>query len=137
MVAVFLCLLFSYGRIMADYSKYQKKVISRFYDNREGSDEQRLAELATELFLASPKKAVKLWETARDIMIRLRVPPSRVEHVFNSQRPAILAEVVQELQSGVLKRVPAPAPGSNSAPQSSGNQSSGNQSSGNQSSGNS
>ena len=35
-----------------NYSPYQQKVIQRYYDNREQMDEQRLAELVTNLYLA-------------------------------------------------------------------------------------
>lgn len=95
---------------MADreYSSYQRKIISRFYDNRENMDEQKLAELCTNLFLASGKKRQKFWETAQEAMTRLGVPPERVAHVVKSDDPALLAVVVEELQKGTLRRVPAP-----------------------------
>ena len=41
---------------MAEFSDYQRKVIKRYYDNREQVDEQRLAELVTSLYLAEGKK---------------------------------------------------------------------------------
>lgn len=91
-----------------DYSKYQKKVIQRFYDNRPAVDEQRLAELATELYLASDKKKPKLWETARDIMERLGTPASRIEHVMKTADPAQVAEVVKDVQAGRIRPKPEP-----------------------------
>lgn len=93
---------------MSDYTEYQKKVIRRFYDNREGGDEQRLKELCTDLYLAEGKKRTKLWESAKNILERLRVPPSRIEHVMKSADPVQLAEVVKELDAGTLKRVEKP-----------------------------
>ena len=39
-----------------DYTPHQQKIIKRYYDNREQIDEQRLAELVTNLYLASDKK---------------------------------------------------------------------------------
>jgi hypothetical protein len=95
---------------MADreYSSYQKKIISRFYENRPAQDAQQLAELCTNLFLASGKKRAKFWETAHDTMTRLRVPPDRINHVVTSDDPALLAEVVKELENGTLKRLPEP-----------------------------
>lgn len=83
-----------------EYSKYQQKVIQRYYENRPQIDEQRLSELVTNLFLAEGKKRAKLWETAQELMKRLNVPKSRIEHVVASNDPAILAEVVKDLQSG-------------------------------------
>ena len=91
---------------MADreFSAYQQKVIQRYYDNKDQIDEQRLSELVTNLYLAPPKKQAKLWEAAQDLMERLKVPASRIEHVMKTRDAAVLAKVVDELQKGVLKR---------------------------------
>lgn len=89
-----------------DFSKYQKKVIQRYYDNRPALDEQRLAELATELYLAPDKKKPKLWESAKEIMERLGTPASRVEHVMKTNDPAQVAEVVKDVQSGKIRPKP-------------------------------
>ena len=89
-----------------DYSRFQKKVIQRYYDNRPQVDEQRLAELVAELYLASDKKKPKLWETAREIMLRLGTPQSRVDHVMKTADPVILAEVVKDVQSGKIRPKP-------------------------------
>ncbi len=89
---------------MPEHSKYQKKVISRYYENRDQIDEQRLAELVTNLFLATTdKQRSKHWETAEGVMTRLGVPETRVQHVVNSQDPAVLASLVEEIQRGVIK----------------------------------
>ncbi len=97
---------------MADreFSRYQKKVIQRYYDNRPQMDEQRLSELVAELYLASEKKKPKLWESAREIMIRLGTPESRVEHVMKTANAAILAEVVKDVQSGKIRPKPPEKP---------------------------
>ena len=83
-----------------EYSDYQRKVIGRFYENREQIDGQRLAELVTNLYLAEGKKRHKLWQTAEEVMLRLKVPETRVKHVMASDAPAILAEVVNDIQAG-------------------------------------
>ena len=83
-----------------DYSNHQKKVISRYYKNRDQIDDQRRSELATDLFLADGKKRIRLWERAEELMLRMKVPQSRVQHVVASDDPALLAEVVKDLQSG-------------------------------------
>lgn len=86
-----------------EYSNYQKKVISRYYENREQIDEQRLGELVTSLYLATgDKQKAKLWKSAEETMNRLGVPNSRIEHVVGTQDPAILAAVVQDLASGAI-----------------------------------
>lgn len=91
---------------MKDYTPYQKKIISRYYDNRDQLDEQRLAELVTSLFLAKAgsKQLEKLWTSAQEMMERLKVPPGRIQHVLEKRDPAILAEVVKDLQSGAIKK---------------------------------
>lgn len=89
-----------------DYSRYQQKVIQRYYDNRPQVDEQRLSDLVAELYLASEKKKPKLWESAREIMLRLGTPQSRVDHVMKSGDAAILAEVVKDVQSGKIRPKP-------------------------------
>ena len=86
-----------------EYSKYQQKVIRRYYDNRPQIDEQRLSELVTNLFLAEGKKRQKLWETAQGLMELLNVPKSRIEHVVATDDAAILAEVVKDIQAGRIQ----------------------------------
>lgn len=83
-----------------DYTEHQKKIIGRYYENRDQIDQQRLAELVTNLYLAEDKKRAKLWKSAEETMLRLKVPESRVQHVIATDDPAILAEVVNDLQSG-------------------------------------
>ena len=91
---------------MADrnFSPHQQKVIKRYYDNRDAIDDQRLAELVTNLYLASGKKQEKMWETAEKILDRMELPPTRVAHVMETKDPAVLAKIVEELQNGKLKK---------------------------------
>lgn len=91
-----------------EYSNYQKKVISRYYENREQIDEQRLSELVTSLYLATgTKKIEKLWTSAEETMTRLGVPDGRVKHVCETRDPAILAEVVKDMQAGKIPKKPS------------------------------
>ena len=87
-----------------DCSAFQQKVIKRYYDNKDQIDEQRLSELVTNLYLAPPKKQAKMWESAEELMIRMKLPASRIAHVMETKDAAVLAKVVEELQKGVLKR---------------------------------
>jgi len=89
---------------MKEHSKFQKGIIRRYYDNRGQIDEQRLSELVTTLYLALGKKRAKSWKTAEEIMERLKVPKSRISHVIETDDPAILAEVVQDIQKGLIPR---------------------------------
>ena len=86
-----------------DHSPYQQKVIRRFYDNREMLDKQRLAELATELYLSEGKKLEKLWVGAEETMRRMKVPETRIAHVMAQRDPALVAEVVKDVEAGKIK----------------------------------
>ncbi len=83
---------------MSDYTPYQQKVIKRYYDNQEIIQRQRLAELVSELFLAKGKKRKRAWEAAAASMQKLGVPQSRIDHLLKQDNPALLAEVVKELE---------------------------------------
>ena len=87
-----------------DYSSYQQKVIKRYYDNKDQIDEPRLSELVTNLYLAPPKKQAKMWESAEELMTRMKIPVTRIDHVMQARDPAVLAKVVEELEKGILKR---------------------------------
>lgn len=87
-----------------DYSPYQQNVIKRYYENRDAIDDQRLSELVTNLYLAEGKKQAKMWESAEQIMTRMELPQSRIDHVMKSKDPAVLARVVEELQNGKLRK---------------------------------
>ncbi|MEZ6067222.1 MAG: hypothetical protein R3B90_16315 [Planctomycetaceae bacterium] len=86
-----------------EYTRHQQKIISRFYENRESIDQQRLGELVTSLYLATgAKQQAKLWKSAEEAMTRLEIPASRIQHIMEKRDPAILAAVVQDLQNGKL-----------------------------------
>ena len=103
-----------------DYSPHQQKIIKRYYDNREAIDTQRLSELCTSLYLASGKKLEKLWQSAEDTMTRIGVRESRVRHVVSSRDPAVLAQLVQDIEKGVAKlEPPKKTPPAKSSPKTS------------------
>jgi hypothetical protein len=81
-----------------DYTPYQQKIIKRYYDNLDVIQLQRLAELVGELYLAQGKKRQRAWETAAAAMKRLGVPQSRIDHLLKKNDPALVAEVVKELE---------------------------------------
>ena len=87
-----------------EFTNYQQNVIKRYYENRDAIDDQRLSELVTNLYLSTGKKQAKMWDTAEQIMIRMELPQSRIDHVLESKDPAVLARVVEELQNGKLKK---------------------------------
>ena len=89
-----------------NYSPYQDQIIKRYYNNLDSIDQTRLSDLAAELYLSEGKKLERLWKQAGEVMERLGVPASRLAHVLKTADPAILAEVVQDIQNGHIKPPP-------------------------------
>jgi hypothetical protein len=81
-----------------DYTPYQQKIIKRYYNNQDVIQRQRLAELVSELYLAEGKKKQKAWTAAAAAMQKLGVPQSRIDHLVKQANPALVAEVVKELE---------------------------------------
>ncbi len=82
-----------------NYSPHQQKIIKRYYDNQGDLKHQRLAELVGELYLAEGKKKAKAWADAAAAMAKLGVPQSRIDHLMKQANPALVAEVVKELEA--------------------------------------
>jgi hypothetical protein len=83
---------------MADFTPYQQKIIKRYYDNQDDIQRQRLAGLVSDLFLAQGKKRQRAWESAAAAMQKLGVPQARIDAIVASDNPALVAEVVKELE---------------------------------------
>jgi hypothetical protein len=83
-----------------DYTPYQQKIIRRYYHNQDVIQRQRLAELVTELYLSEGKRKQKAWQSAAAAMKKLGVPQSRIDHLVQQANPALLADVVKELEAG-------------------------------------
>jgi hypothetical protein len=84
---------------MADLTPYQQKIVKRYYDNQDTLQRQRLAELVSELYLSEGKKRQKVWESVAAAMQKLKVPQSRIDHLRKQDNPALVAEVVKELEA--------------------------------------
>lgn len=82
-----------------DYTANQQKIIKRYYDNLDTISLQRLADLVGELYLSEGKKKEKAWQNAIKAMEKLEVPRSRIDHLIKQQNPALLADLVKELQA--------------------------------------
>lgn len=81
-----------------DYTPYQQKIIKRYYDNQDTLQSQRLAELVSELYLAEGKKKQKTWAAVATAMQKLGVAQSRIDHILKQGDPALVAQVVKELE---------------------------------------
>jgi len=82
---------------MGEYSKHQQKVIKNYYDNKEAISLQRLGELVTELYLAEGKKREQYWTQIIQALTNLKVPAARIEKLHQSDNPALVAKVLEEL----------------------------------------
>ena len=83
---------------MPDYTPYQQKIIKRYYDNQDTLAAQKLAELVSDLYLATGKKRQRVWESLESAMQKLGIPQQRIDHLKKQDNPALVAELVKELQ---------------------------------------
>ena len=75
-----------------EYSSYQQGVIKRYYDNLPQASLDKLAELATELYLAkTEKRREQLWQRVAKAMDVIKVPEKIAQHILNKRDPVILA----------------------------------------------
>jgi hypothetical protein len=81
-----------------DYTPHQQKIIKRYYDNQDTLMRQRLAELVGELYLSQGKKRQKAWASAVAAMQKLGVAAARIDHLVKQDNPALVAELVKELE---------------------------------------
>ena len=82
---------------MAEHSKYQQNIIKNYYENFDTLQLQKLGEHITELYLAEGKAREKRWKTIVVILEKLKIPASRIDHIRNSDNPALVAKLLEEL----------------------------------------
>ncbi|MCA9252735.1 MAG: hypothetical protein R3E58_14200 [Phycisphaerae bacterium] len=86
---------------MADFSNHQRKLINRYYENRDDIMLTKVQELVTELYLSETKsKTDQLWKRVTKALENLKIKPSVIEHIVGSQDPAVLASNVQDWLKG-------------------------------------
>ena len=82
---------------MGELSDYQKKVVERYYSQREAIMLNKLQEIVTELYLAaSDKKREQLWSRVQAAMEHLSIKPGIIEHIMSRRDPEILARNLQD-----------------------------------------
>ncbi|MGD2109789.1 MAG: hypothetical protein PVI86_10390 [Phycisphaerae bacterium] len=95
---------------MPDYSRYQKELISRYYDHRDTILLNRLQEIVTDLFLAdSDAKRSRHWSRASKAMESLRVPRELREHILKRADPEMLARNVRDWLSAAKSNAAKPS----------------------------
>jgi hypothetical protein len=89
-----------------EYTKTQKKIIDRYYDNLDTIMLTKLQELATEIYLAEGKKKKldQLWDRAGKAMANIGVPPDIQAHILEKRSPVILAKNIEDWLQQANKR---------------------------------
>jgi hypothetical protein len=82
---------------MAEHSKYQQKVIKRYYENRDTIALQRAQELVTELYLTAGKKREKHWDSLALHLGKLGVKPDVISHLRGQDKPELVATLIEKL----------------------------------------
>jgi hypothetical protein len=86
---------------MPDYTRHQKKIIGRYYENKGDIMLAKLSELVGELYLAdSDKKRERLWERVGLAMTNLKVKPDVAAHILDKRDVKLLAEHLKDWMAG-------------------------------------
>ena len=81
-----------------DLSNTQRKIVNRYYDNKDTIMATKLAELVTELYLSTDdKKTTRLWERALKALANTNVKPERIDAIVDARDVEKLAKLVGEL----------------------------------------
>lgn len=76
-----------------DRTNYQKKVISRYYENLDTITLTKLQELVTELYLAeTPAQKDRLWQRVEKAITKMKVSPAIAAHLLEKKDVRLLAE---------------------------------------------
>jgi hypothetical protein len=80
---------------MPEYTRHQKRIIRRYYDNRDAIMVQKLSEIVSDLYLCEDeKKAARLWKSAHKAMLNVYDGKARIESIVAERDLGALAELV-------------------------------------------
>jgi len=82
---------------MAEYTKFQQKVIKRYYENRDSIALQRAQELVTELYLTTGKKREKHWDSLALHLGKLGIKPDVIAHLRKEDKPENVATLIKKI----------------------------------------
>ena len=80
-----------------EYSQGQRKIIDRYYQNRDTIALTKLQEIVSELYLPEGKAAERLWKRAESHLKAADANPARLEKTLAERDPAALAAFVSDL----------------------------------------
>lgn len=80
-----------------EYTKHQREIIERYYENLDTIMLTKLQELVSEIYLAEGKKKLdQLWDRADKAMTNIGVPPEIKAHILAKRSPEILARNIED-----------------------------------------
>ena len=83
---------------MVDYTPYQKGIIKRYYEHKDTIALQALAEIISDLYLAtSDAQKKRLWKRAASALEKLDLPKARTERILATQDLVALAKLLTDL----------------------------------------
>ncbi len=83
-----------------DLSRHQRGIVNRYYEHRDTIMSTKLAEIVSELYLATDdKKAEKLWKSAQTALANTKTDPTIIESIIKSRDIKKLAEIVSKLSA--------------------------------------
>ncbi len=82
---------------MTEYSKHQKGIIKRYYDNRDTLALQKLGELVSNLYLETNAAKIKRsWKSVRTQMLAAGIREKLVDEIVTDQDLGAVAKVISE-----------------------------------------
>jgi len=89
----------------AEYSRYQRDIINRYYENLDAIMLQKLQELVSELYLAdTDAKKKRLWQRVAKAMGNLKIPEPIAAHILEKRSVEILARNLEDWLSRAGKK---------------------------------
>lgn len=83
-----------------DLSRHQRGIVNRYYEHRDTIMVGKLAEIVSELYLATDaKKADKLWKSAHTALGNTEIDAATIERVVAARDIKQLAQLVTKLSS--------------------------------------
>jgi hypothetical protein len=86
---------------MTKRTPYQDRVIRNYYQNQDAILLQRLGDLVTDLYLAEGAQRARVWKRVAGTLEKLKIPKSQVQHLVQSDNPALVANLLKELLSKI------------------------------------
>ncbi|MDO5308282.1 MAG: hypothetical protein Q4G03_02135 [Planctomycetia bacterium] len=84
-----------------DRTPYQDKIIQRYYENRPELMRQKIAELITDIYLATTdKKRAQLWRRVELALKNLNVEQKKIDALLEKADPVVLAQFLEKELGG-------------------------------------